>query len=410
MDDNAFKPTREQLYLAMDLLLDTTDHQSQSVLDSLLPEEGIGEPATLNLIAPMVLGGAAKLGNPTAFAHMDPPTPWITWVSACWNAALNQNLLHPDVSPVAQQLEQRVIDWLKPYFGMSGGHMTSGSTLSNLTALWAARDSKKIKRVYASEMAHLSIDKSARILGLELIKVPCNTQGQLDVNALPGNLDDAALVLTAGTTSEGAIDSFEIGKAAWTHIDAAWAGALRFSNTFKHQLDGIELADSVCFSAHKWLFQPKDSGVLLFKDYPTIKQVLSMDGAYLTTPNVGVLGSRGANAIPLLATLCAWGRSGLEQQIDKAMHNADKLYQHLLRHDNIRVRGENHSGVILWKSKESYSTDSLLQALPVGCASHASVAGEGWIRHVSANPLVHIDEVLEAIDNTMAQIRLVPKV
>lgn len=405
MDDNAFKPTRDQLYRAMDALLNTVDLQSEAAFDELLPEIGIGENETLSLMAPIVIGGAAKLSNPTAFAHMDPPTPWITWVSTCWNAALNQNLLHPDVSPVAQQIEQRVINWISPFFGMNGGHMTPGSTISNLTALWAARDSKHIKSVYASEMAHLSIHKSARILGLELITVPCNAQGQIDVNALPGNMNEAALVLTAGTTNEGAIDSFDvIGKAAWTHIDAAWAGALRFSNTHTHKLKGIESADSVCVSAHKWLFQPKESGVLLFKDYETTKHVLSIDGAYLTTPNVGVLGSRAANAIPLLATLCAWGRTGLEQRIDRAMYNADELYLHLRQQQNIHVRGENHSGVILWRHKNPESISTLLQALPVGCASHTTIAGEQWIRHVSANPLVQMNEVYEAIDGAVAKI------
>jgi L-2,4-diaminobutyrate decarboxylase len=404
MSDDAFKPTRDQLYRAMDALLDSVDQRSNSKLEEFLPEFGIGENAALNLMAPLVVGGSAKLSNPTAFAHMDPPTPWITWVSACWNAALNQNLLHPDVSPAAQHIEQRVIDWIKPFFGMTGGHMTPGSTISNLTALWAARDSKRIKRVYASEMAHLSIRKSARILGLELITLPCNAQGQLDVNALPKNLDDAALVLTAGTTSEGAIDSFEpIGNAAWTHIDAAWAGPLRFSNTHKHKLSGIESADSVCVSAHKWLFQPKESGVLLFKDYETIRQVLSIDGAYLATPNVGVLGSRGANAVPLLATLFAWGRSGLEQRIDKAMHNAEKLHLHLQQHDAIQLRGENHSGVILWKHKTRESVSALQRALPVGCASLTSINGVNWIRHVSANPLVQMNAVSDAIDLALAQ-------
>lgn len=413
MDDIAFKPTREQLYGAMNALLSSIDHASlgtsdsasYSALDNHLPEIGIGESATLDLIAPMVIGGAAKLGGPTAFAHMDPPTPWITWVSSCWNAALNQNLLHPDVSPVAQLVEQRVIDWINPFFGMTGGHMTPGSTISNLTALWAARDSKNIKHVYASEMAHISIQKSARILGLELTTVPCNAQGQLEVNSLPSNMNDAALVLTAGTTSEGAIDSFDvIGKAAWTHIDAAWAGALRFSNAHTHKLKGIEAADSACVSAHKWLFQPKESGVLLFKDYETIRQVLSIDGAYLTTPNVGVLGSRSANAIPLLATLCAWGRTGLEQRVDAAMDNANELYLHLSEQKHIHVRGENHTGVILWRHIEPEKTSSLLHALPSGCASQTTIAGEQWIRHVSANPLVQMHEVFDAIDGALAQI------
>jgi hypothetical protein len=47
---------------------------------------------------------ATKLSaSPTSLAHMDPPTPWITWAMALWNASLNQNLLHEMTSPFATQ-------------------------------------------------------------------------------------------------------------------------------------------------------------------------------------------------------------------------------------------------------------------------------------------------------------------
>ena len=53
--------------------------------------------------------------------------------------------------------------------------------------------------------------------------------------------------------------------AKWVHLDASWAGPLRLSLLHCHLFDGIEKADSVAISAHKWLFQPKDSALVLFK-------------------------------------------------------------------------------------------------------------------------------------------------
>jgi L-2,4-diaminobutyrate decarboxylase len=47
--------------------------------------------------------------------------------------------LHPDVAPVASQIEHLLVSELATLFGQSGGHFTSGSTLANLTALWAVR-------------------------------------------------------------------------------------------------------------------------------------------------------------------------------------------------------------------------------------------------------------------------------
>jgi hypothetical protein len=78
-----------------------------------------------------VLGGE-ELDAGEAMAHMDPPTPWITWAVALWNARLNQNLLHPATAPFAREAEACVVEWLAPFFGMNGGHMTAGSSLANL--------------------------------------------------------------------------------------------------------------------------------------------------------------------------------------------------------------------------------------------------------------------------------------
>lgn len=369
-----------------------------------LPEAGLGESSVLDLLAPMVIGGARRLGDETAFAHMDPPTPWITWAMTLWNAALNQNLLHPDVSPIARQIEDRLIRWLAPSYGMTGGHMTPGSTVSNLTALWAARESMGVDRVVASKAAHLSVAKSAHILGLEFLEVEVNDIGQIRFSALPQDLSTSALVLTAGTTSAGAIDDLAIRtNAAWTHIDAAWAGPLRLSGAYRDSLNGIESADSVAISAHKWFYQPKDSGLIFFRDATAAHAAISFGGAYLAVPNVGVLGSRSANAIPLFATLLAWGRTGLEQHIDAAMHSADKLTRFLQSRSGVQVYAPNTSGVILWRAEGQVGANEIVRRLPAGAASLTTVEESAWVRHVAANPNVNIEALTEAIESALSQ-------
>jgi L-2,4-diaminobutyrate decarboxylase len=61
-------------------------------------------------------------------------------------------------------MEETVVRWLAPAFGKSGGHLTPGSSIANLTALWAARESGA-REVVASVDAHLSIKKGAHLLG-----------------------------------------------------------------------------------------------------------------------------------------------------------------------------------------------------------------------------------------------------
>ena len=391
--EKSFSP-ESKLEHALELLRKTT-FTNKDLPDS-CPNIGIGEINTLDLLAPYVLGNASHLDGSTALAHMDPPTPWITWAMALWNARLNQNLLHPATSPFATEAEKLVIEWLTPFFGMNGGHMCSGSTVANLTAIWVARDSRNITEVVTSESAHLSIEKSAKILGLKFRKVATNAHGQIDSKQL-GDLSNTCLVLTAGTTTVGAIDSLElIGKAKWTHVDAAWTAPLRLSEKHAHLLDNIETADSISISAHKWLFQPKDSALILFKDTKTSNESISFGGSYLTTPNIGVQGSRGASAIPLLATLIALGKDGIVELIEHTLEMSDKLFNELSKEKNICVLESQQTAITIFRPLNCTAEDFFKQ-LPEGMFSTCTIDNQLWIRSVAANPLADIDKIISIV-------------
>jgi L-2,4-diaminobutyrate decarboxylase len=361
-----------------------------------LPESGLGDMRALEMLSGHVLDRAAQLGSPTSLAHMDPPTPWITWAMALWNASLNQNMLHEMTSPFATQAEALVLSWLGPYFGMQGGHFCAGSTIANLTGIWAARDAAGVKTVVTSQAAHLSVEKACRLLRLELVKVAVDRQGRLDCEQLP-NLDDACLVLTAGTTATGAVDPLDlVGAAKWTHVDAAWAGPLRLSRAHSGRLDGIEAADSVAVSAHKWLFQPKDSALVMFRNLDIANAAVSFGGAYLARPNVGVQGSRSAAAIPLLATLLAWGRKGVAQRLDHLMQIADSLADAIEKCDRLELWGRPQTAINVFRPVHS-STAALVQALPPGMLSTCVLDGQTWARSVAANPSVDMDLVVGRI-------------
>jgi len=366
-----------------------------------LPERGIGSLATLDQLAPLVLGQAARLGAPAAFAHKDPPTPWITWATTLWNASLNQNLLHPATAPVARQLEEKVVEWLCPYFGMTGGHMTPGSSAANLTALWAARECAGVNEVVASDAAHLSIKKSAHILGLRFTMVPTDAQGVLCTQALPKDMSRAALVLTSGTTSVGALDPLHLlGKAAWTHVDAAWGGPLRLT-CYADRLAGIEHADSVAVSSHKWLFQPKESALVLFRDSTRATEAISFGGAYLTEPNVGLLGSHGATAIPLLAMLMSWGREGVAQRIEHCMTLADQLANFIRDEERLELFAWPTTGIVVWRARSQQTVERLLKDLPAGMTSTVTIGQDKWLRNTAANPNADVHLMIDNIQKVL---------
>ena len=392
--DSSFM-TSDGLNAAVDLMRSPSGTPGDD-LPSVLPESGVGDMHALEMLSGYVLGKAARLSAPTSLAHMDPPTPWITWAMALWDASLNQNMLHEMTSPFATQAEARVMSWLTPYFGMQGGHFCSGSTIANLTGIWAARDAVGVKRVVTSEAAHLSVDKACRLLGLELVKVPVDSLGRLDRELLP-DLDDACLVLTAGTTATGSIDSLDlIGAARWTHVDAAWAGPLRLSPAHAAKLDGIDGADSVAVSAHKWLFQPKDSALVMFRELEAANAAISFGGGYLAKPNVGVQGSRSAAAIPLLATLLAWGREGLAQRLDHLMEVAEALADAIEASERLELWGRPQTAINVFRPLDR-RTDAFVEALPAGMLSKCVLDGETWARSVAANPSVDIDCVIESV-------------
>jgi L-2,4-diaminobutyrate decarboxylase len=401
MMDAEFAVSLDGLHRAVELLSRDREFR-KSELAAEMPEIGVGASAALELLAPYVLGGAARLGAETAFAHMDPPTPWISWATTLWNAALNQNLLHPATAPVAREIEARVIQWLAPAFGMQGGHMTPGSTLANLTALWAAREVAGVTEVVAGEGAHLSVVKSAHLLGLRYRTIPSSACGAMRADALDGDLRQSALVLTAGTTSTGAIDPLCLaGSAAWTHVDAAWAGPLRLSPAYAMKLDLIERADSVAVSAHKWLFQPKEAGLVLFRDVAASHAAISFGGAYLAAPNIGLMGSHGANAVPLLATILAWGRRGLAERVERCMALAGRLAAFIADDARLELLMEPQTGLVLWRPRNQTQAEEVYSLLPDGAASLTTLDGQTWLRNVAANPNADIETLIRAIRSAL---------
>lgn len=395
--ESAFGPDRSGLARAIELLIEPPPGAPAEppglpdVLPATLPEQGLGPLAAMEHLAVPVLGNARALGEPGFFAHMDPPTPWISWVMHLWTASRNQNLLHPDTAPVARQIETQVIDWLAPAFAMAGGHMTPGSTLANITALWAAREAGA-DTVVASANAHLSIAKGAHLLGM--------THRVAESWADPGDLTGCVAVITAGTTSTGEIEPLDAATgAAWRHVDAAWAGPLVLSDRHRGVVAGIEDADSISVSAHKWLFQPKESAMVFFADVEAAHRSVSFGADYLAVPNVGVLGSHGAVAVPLLATMLAYGRQGIASWIDASMALTDQLATLADANELLETRTPPQAGVLNWRHRQLDAVEVQRRLPPAVFVSSTSIDGEPWLRSVGANPMADPELVVTTIAN-----------
>ncbi len=403
-DEEDFRPDADGLGYALARLVAArsapgvphADADKELDLPQALPAEGLGGREALDVLAGPALEQVSRLDHRGFLAHMDPPTPWVTWAAALWAAAVNQNLLHPDTAPSARQLETLVVGWLAPAFGMGGGHLVPGSTVANLTALWAARDLTGARTVVASVAAHLSVTKAAHLLGLDLMEVPVDDRQRMRADLLPDDLTRSVVVLTGGTVATGAIDPLDAGAgAAWRHVDAAWAGPLRLSG-HAGLLAGIEAADSVAISAHKWLYQPKECALVLFADPDNAHQKLSFGGSYLAAPNVGLLGSHGTAALPLAATLLSLGRRGLAERIEADMATAAVLARLVDEHVDLELGAPPVTGVVNWRPAGREPAE-VRDRLTDAWVSLTDIAGSQWFRSVAANPLADPEHVIERV-------------
>jgi aromatic-L-amino-acid decarboxylase len=270
-----------------------------------LPEEGIGE-AVLRDLEAVAEHVRAPTGRrlPYVLGSGDP----IAALGDLYASVLNQNLTAWRSAPAAVAIERTVLEWLARAIGCDGfvGTFTSGGSLGNLLALAMARESRAPANengaqggvVYASEEVHMSIPKAVAMLGLgraNLHLIPVDDSMRIDVSALKaaiaGDRDAGrrgiALVGSAGTIMSGAIDPLaELADVArrhdlWFHVDGAYGVAAALAAPEKFV--GTAQADSISLDAHKWLYQPLDCSVLLYRDADVAQRTFAYSAEYVKT-------------------------------------------------------------------------------------------------------------------------------
>ena len=208
-------------------------------------------------------------------------------------AALNQVAIVWRASPASTELELRVADWVRQLLGLPGGwhgHIEDTASTSTLAALIAARHVTGRNVVICSEHAHSSVEKNARMLGMELRKVPVDEELRMRVDGYDLSAA-AAVVATVGTTSFASVDpvreladrAHEAG--AWLHVDAAYAGSSWICQEERWSADGVELADSLVVNPHKWLLVPTDCSLIWTARPDEWREAFSLVPEYLRTPD-----------------------------------------------------------------------------------------------------------------------------
>jgi aromatic-L-amino-acid/L-tryptophan decarboxylase len=212
----------------------------------------------------------------------------------------------------ATVIEYQAVRWVAEFVGFDGdvaGAFTSGGTISNMTALSAAREDAlpgarvhgmegRRAAVYCSREVHYSITRAVEILGLgssNIRALPIDERRRLRPDAVAEAIDrDAAdgitpvaVVASAGTTLTGAIDP--IGELAnvcrprgvWLHVDGAYGLPAAGTAAARERFAGLELADSCSVDAHKWLYLPKACSVVLVRRPQDLANAFAHQEGYL---------------------------------------------------------------------------------------------------------------------------------
>ncbi|RKL68149.1 aspartate aminotransferase family protein [Salipaludibacillus neizhouensis] len=272
--------------------------------EEILPDDESSMDTVLENIGKTILRHSIVVSNPTCLAHLHCPPLSSALAAEVMISGTNQSMDSWDQSASATVLEEKMVDWLSDLFFQrkrADGVFTSGGTQSNFMGLLLARD-RYLKRTFnwnaqrnglpieanklrilCSKDAHFTVRQSAFLLGLgekAVIPVETDSHHRMCVDSLDRCLKEVrnqglhpfALVATAGTTDFGSVDPLaEIATRAyqhqiWFHVDAAYGGALMLSESHKHQLTGINLADSISVDFHKLFYQPISCGAFLVKD------------------------------------------------------------------------------------------------------------------------------------------------
>jgi aromatic-L-amino-acid decarboxylase len=254
------------------------------------PEHGESFGAVLNDLDELILPALTHWQHPRFFAYFAVTASEPGILGELIAAATNQVALHWRASPASTELELRVVDWVRQLLGLPDGwhgHIEDTASTSTLAALIAARHVTGRNVVVASEHAHSSVEKGARMLGMELRKQP--TVDLAMTTDMP--LDDVACVVaTVGTTSFASVDPVRELAAraraagAWLHVDAAYAGSAWLCEEERWSQDGVELADSLVVNPHKWLMLPMDCSLLWTSRPEEFRQAFSLVPEYLRTP------------------------------------------------------------------------------------------------------------------------------
>jgi aromatic-L-amino-acid/L-tryptophan decarboxylase len=281
----------------------------RTLLSRPLPADGSSPIAALDAAAD-VLDVSLSQSRPRYFAYIGSSGLEIGVLADALMASHDVNVAVS--SGAADLLEAQTIRWLGQFVGFDDaavGLLAAGGTISNLTALTAAREwalpgfrhdgaAGRRMALYCSREAHYSVRRAAEVLGIggrNVRAIALDSERRMDPAACAEAIDEdrragivpVAVVATAGTTLTGAVDDLQAlaevceQRQVWLHVDGAYGLPAATTRRAGHRFRGLARAQSATVDAHKWLYVPKACSVLLMHDLEALERAFTHEENYM---------------------------------------------------------------------------------------------------------------------------------
>ena len=342
-----------------DVIADATSSHLKHLKEIGIPEKGRLPEEVVTEMAEQVYAYGYRSEHPRFLGFVPSTASKLSWLGDIMTSAFNRHAGSMANFPAGCTIENELLAWLCQKAGFSsqaGGLFVSGGSMANLTALTIARDKIlgenrwHLGTAYVSEQTHSSVAKGLHIIGIpdsHIRKIAVDEEFRMDVRhleqAIQKDLENGllpfAVIASAGTTNTGSVDPFvEISAICkkhhiWMHVDGAFGASVLLCRQYRHLLKGIELADSLSWDAHKWLFQTYGCGMVLVNDksnmvktfhsHPEYLKDLDTEEEYLNPWNLGVELTRPARGLKLWLTLQTEGTEKMGRMIDHGCRMAE---------------------------------------------------------------------------------------
>ena len=324
-------------------------------------------------------------------------------------SAMNSGSLGLDET-ASTHVELQLLSWLKSlldYPQDASGLLVSGGSMANLVGLAVARtqasnydvrdegiDVNKFPRLvyYSSTETHSCIRKAIELLGLgskSLRLIPTNDDFTVNLQLLKSaikkdrdnGLLPACIIANVGTVNTGAIDPLiELAGIAkeeglWLHADGAFGAIAKFAKNSSNLVAGLELADSIAFDLHKWMYIQYDCGCVLIKSGHPHKETFSVIPPYIKNfdrglasgpinfSEYGVQLSRSFKALRAWMALKIEGTDKYSELIEQNIDQAKYLTKLVNKNNSLELLSPTSLNIVNFRFKNPKLDDAQLNEI-----------------------------------------------